>query len=608
MEKLKILLLIGIIGFAAFPLLAQKKLPYSFQHQADLVQQGKLQEVTQVNYPNTTSIRLYFEDTQLGNESYLLLEGIDGAQQKLDAEGLKNWRNSSAYFNGGQVKVSLYQAPGDLVTFRIKELKVNEEIKGREAQARKITAPPTATANIGEFNQADLPHAAAVGRFTNGSNSFGTGWIAPNGAIVTSESVMENVAWNGYDIIEFNVPPSNSDGSVNHPGPQHQYPVVASPFGDNNNFAVFSFKKSKGYEAENEPGLEISAYRTTWAIVEALPNGTGLRPGERQQQYFRIATNPGSFTLDAMDVEVDIFHYGSYPEDIVHPEDYRTLRMTTTKLLVPKNNIHRVRYLSDGNIESEHMLIYHKKGDDPFSSAMGAPITYHQSNVAIGVHHTFYVHAPAGAVGFKNNLFRDKLNNYFTSNVVYVDAEGLYGNNSTGEIHKPYVQLSDGINNAPEDATIYIAKGSYNESVTINTPMTLKAPVGIVRIGTSQGNNTRIAQVALPSELFVDDEESSFDDFEAEIVEGSSLQSYPNPFTDRTEVRYSLAEEAPVVVKVYNILGIEVNTLVEEVQTEGEKSVVWDGRNALGGLAETGVYIIQIQTGEEMSTVRVIKK
>jgi hypothetical protein len=196
MEKLKIILLIGMVCFASFPLLAQKKVSYSFRYQTDSTRQGKLQEVTQVNYPNTTSIRLYFEGAQLGEESYLLLEGRDGAQQKLDAEALKNWRNSSAYFNGGQVKVSVYQAPGDSVTFKVKELMVNEGVKGGEAQARKITAPPASTASIGEFNQADLPHAAAVGRFTNGSNSFGTGWIAPNGAIVTSQNMFLNIS--GY--------------------------------------------------------------------------------------------------------------------------------------------------------------------------------------------------------------------------------------------------------------------------------------------------------------------------------------------------------------------------------------------------------------------------
>lgn len=597
-------------------LVAQQKIPQTFQYRGEATQEGGLRAVTQMSYPNAAAIRLYFEDVQLGRESYLLLEGADGARQKLDAEALKNWHNSSAYFNGGHVKVSVHQAPGDPVTFSLKEISVNNgDTDGQAARRRKTVTPSGSGARSGEFNEEDMPHAAAVGRFTNGSSSDGTGWIAPNGAIVTSSVVRDNIE-EGYDVIEFNVPPSNEDGSVNHPEPQHQYPVITTPHGDNNATAFFGFKNSTGYEAVNEPGLGIAVYRTDWAIVEALPNGTGLTPGERQQQYFRIASNPGSFTLEATDVEVDILHYGSYPEDVDYPEDYKTLRSTTTKLLLPKEYIRQTvayhpKYIGDmpkTKIDREEMVIYHGKNDDPFSSAMGAPITYHQSNVAIGVHHTFYYNAPAGAIGFKEGLLRHKLNNFFTSNVVYVDAEGLYGDQSTGEIHKPYVALADGVNSASENAVVYIAKGSYNEQVIITTPMTLKAPVGKVRIGTSGGgNSSRTASAVLPPGLFTHEEGDAFEETEEKPL-ASSIRSYPNPFTDHMALHYFVEQKTHVSAKVFDIMGREVKTLVDEQKPFGAHSVVWDGRDLRQRPAKSGIYIVKLQKGAETSTFRIIKK
>jgi hypothetical protein len=611
MKKLKIIMLMGMVCFTYICALAQKKVPHGFQYQADASEEGILKEVTHVAYPGTSSIRLYFEEVQLGSNSYLLLEGNDGSQQKLDAEALKNWRNSSAYFNGGTVKVSVYQAPGDSVTFKIEDLRVDESQTSlaakRTTQSGKTTTQATSSARIGEFNQEEMPYAAAVGRFTNGSNSFGTGWIAPNGAIVTSKTIMYNIA-EGYDIIEFNVPLSNNDGSVNHPSPEDQYPIIAArpTYEYIGASALFNFENSIGYEATNEPGLGISEYRADWAIVEPLPS-TGLRPGERQQQYFRVATNPGAFTIEAIEtLEADILHYGSYLEDIAFPENSRTLRVSTTKLLSPKE------YIEDPwsyphDLDSESMIIYQDQSDIPFSSSMGAPITYHESNVAIGVHHTFYHYAPAGAIGFKDSYLRNELNDFFTSNVVYVDVDGLYLDNPTGEVHKPYIQIADGIGQAADDAIVYIAKGSYNESVTINTPMTLKAPVGVVKIGTSEGGEFNARKATLPPELFMEPEADDLSNSAEETNNSFDLKSYPNPFTSSTEINYELSKSASVHVNVYDKLGNKVRSLVQESQVSGVHSVVWDGNHQNGRQATPGLYVIRIETALKSTAVKVIK-
>jgi hypothetical protein len=75
----------------------------------------------------------------------------------------------------------------------------------------------------------------------------------------------------------------------------------------------------------------------------------------------------------------------------------------------------------------------------------------------------------------------------------------------------------------------------------------------------------------------------------------SLFQNYPNPFNASTTIRYELAKDSRVILKIYNALGQEVRTLVDEKQTAGQKTAVWDGRDALVEAAGSGVYIYRIQ-------------
>jgi|GEM_PF-3416506 len=72
-------------------------------------------------------------------------------------------------------------------------------------------------------------------------------------------------------------------------------------------------------------------------------------------------------------------------------------------------------------------------------------------------------------------------------------------------------------------------------------------------------------------------------------------QNYPNPFNPTTTLEYSLPKNGQVVLKVYNLLGQTVCTLVDEVQKKGFHTVVWDGRNAHGMPVPSGIYFCRLE-------------
>ncbi len=75
-----------------------------------------------------------------------------------------------------------------------------------------------------------------------------------------------------------------------------------------------------------------------------------------------------------------------------------------------------------------------------------------------------------------------------------------------------------------------------------------------------------------------------------------SLQgNYPNPFNPTTAIAFSVPSESKVVLKVYNMLGQQVRTLVSESMPTGFHQVSWDGRNNSGQSVASGVYIYRMQ-------------
>lgn len=74
--------------------------------------------------------------------------------------------------------------------------------------------------------------------------------------------------------------------------------------------------------------------------------------------------------------------------------------------------------------------------------------------------------------------------------------------------------------------------------------------------------------------------------------------NYPNPFNPTTAINYKLAKSGTTTLKVYNLIGEEIKTLVDENQAQGEYTVIWDGKDDFGNPAASGVYILMLKSGD----------
>jgi hypothetical protein len=87
-------------------------------------------------------------------------------------------------------------------------------------------------------------------------------------------------------------------------------------------------------------------------------------------------------------------------------------------------------------------------------------------------------------------------------------------------------------------------------------------------------------------------------------------QNYPNPFNPTTTIQYGLPAAANVTLKIYNILGQEITTLVNEQKNPGTYQTVWNSRNSAGAPVASGVYFYSLvaRSANDATTYTSIKK
>jgi hypothetical protein len=142
-------------------------------------------------------------------------------------------------------------------------------------------------------------------------------------------------------------------------------------------------------------------------------------------------------------------------------------------------------------------------------------------------------------------------------------------------------------------------------SGTIASAESTVVQVEINTTGLSEGDYTAFllincsspidTQLVVPVQLTVTNQSSTDTEETQAPVRFEVSQNYPNPFNPQTVIQYSISQNCFVEATIYNLLGQKARTLVNESQTMGQKTIVWDGRSDNGEEMPSGVYFLRVE-------------
>ena len=82
--------------------------------------------------------------------------------------------------------------------------------------------------------------------------------------------------------------------------------------------------------------------------------------------------------------------------------------------------------------------------------------------------------------------------------------------------------------------------------------------------------------------------------------------NYPNPFNPSTILSFEIPENSFVTITIFDLLGREVRTLMDNYENTGFKSVIWNGTNNQGNPVGAGVYFYQVRAGNSMQSKKML--
>lgn len=84
------------------------------------------------------------------------------------------------------------------------------------------------------------------------------------------------------------------------------------------------------------------------------------------------------------------------------------------------------------------------------------------------------------------------------------------------------------------------------------------------------------------------------------------FQNYPNPFNPSTKINYSIKESGEVKITIFNEVGQQIKTLVDEVKSPGNYTIEWDGMDSNGNRLSSGLYFYQLKVGNSTSEKKML--
>jgi hypothetical protein len=89
-------------------------------------------------------------------------------------------------------------------------------------------------------------------------------------------------------------------------------------------------------------------------------------------------------------------------------------------------------------------------------------------------------------------------------------------------------------------------------------------------------------------------------------VKYSLNQNYPNPFNPVTTIDYILPENGLVNITIFDMMGREINTLLNSSQTAGYKSIQWNATNNQSDAVSAGIYLYRIKVEDFIQTKKMV--
>jgi len=165
---------------------------------------------------------------------------------------------------------------------------------------------------------------------------------------------------------------------------------------------------------------------------------------------------------------------------------------------------------------------------------------------------------------------------------------------------------STGIGDHDMDTTATSASVPYQEIIELMVENNVTTAYIDWTVYALDSTDTLEAENA-PFSLIVNGE-NALSAYEEELIPAQYAlhQNYPNPFNPVTTVRYDLPENSLVTITIYDMLGKEISTIVNEYQDAGYKSIVWNATNDYGQSISAGIYIYQIKTKDFVQTKKMI--
>lgn len=387
-------------------------------------------------------LQIHFSSYNLDENSYIILTAEkDGAKGVFYSRHLLEQNDYSAYFNGGEVKIELYVAPGQSgIYFEIDKVIVGDWVGKTDGQELIVSI-------CGPNDDRVSSDDPAVGRIiTVGC----TGWIVSNEAYLTAG----HCAGGDLGTLEFNVPPSLEDGTIQHPGPEHQYTI------DQNSVV----------HHEGQIGND-------WCVFDCFANAqTGSFAWQVQGAFYRMSKDDQPNENTVTGFGIDNSPPGPSPPYYLN-SDSQTQQTHTGPTSTSYGTV--IRYFVD-----------------TMPGSSGSPVINPEFLVSLtdGIH----THggcsssdppvSPNNGTRFNNPDLESAIHSFQLdgfADVEYVD--GLHPeSNEDGSVFRPWDSVAEGATSVSSYGVVCIVKGYYDEqNIVITNPMTIKTTAGPVVIGAS---------------------------------------------------------------------------------------------------------------------------